>query len=86
MQGRFAYHIMGNLGKFKKTEAQLIQADEKAKAAKVEATGRTVPLQRYTPADDEAILSYIITNGEYSKVGGYQLWEKMEEEKVILKS
>ena len=44
MKRRFAYHIMGNLSKFKKTEAQLIEADEKAKAAKVEATGQTVPM------------------------------------------
>ena len=73
MQGRFAYHIMGNLDKFKKTEAQLIEADEKAKAAKVESTGRTVPKQRYSPSDDKAILSYIINNQEYSKVRGNQL-------------
>ena len=83
MQGRFAYHIMGNLDKFKKTEAQLIEADEKAKAAKVESTGRTVPKQRYSPSDDKAILSYIINNQEYSKVRGNQLWETMEEQKVV---
>ena len=83
MKGRFAYHIMGNLDKFKKTESQLIEADEKAKAAKVEATGRTFPLQRYSPSDDKAILSYIINKGDYSKVKGNQLWEKMEEEEVV---
>ena len=68
MQGRFGYHILGNLDKFKKTEAQLIEADEKAKAAKVEATGRTLPGQKYTPSDDKAILTYIINNREYSKL------------------
>ena len=83
MQGRFAYHIMGNLDKFKKTEAQLIEADEKAKTEKVESTGRTVSLQRYSPSDDKAILSYIINNEEYSKVKGTQLWERMEELQVV---
>ena len=83
MRGRFANHILGNLGKFKTTVAQLIEEDEKAKAATVEATGRTVPWQQYTISDDKAILSYIINNQEYSKVGGNQLWEKMEEEKVV---
>ena len=46
MQGRFAYHIIGNLDKFKKTTTQLIQAGEKAKAVKAEGTGRTFPRQQ----------------------------------------
>ena len=39
--------------------------------------------QIYTRAEDKKILRYIIANQEYSRVAGDQLWQKMEEQKVV---
>ena len=74
---------MGNLGKFKTTVDKLIKTDEEAKLAKLESTGQTEPFQKFSTSEDKAILSYISDNQEWSKVGGSQLWKKMEEIGVV---
>ena len=71
---------MGNLCKFKVTEAELEEEDERAR----EETGQTwSPMQYYTKAEDEQILCYIIKHQKYAWVGGRTLWKKMEEEKLL---
>ena len=80
MKGRFLRHIIINLSKFKVTEAELVEADERAK----EETGQTwSPMQYYTRAEDEQILDYIIKHQRYAWVGGTRLWQKMEEEELL---
>ena len=67
MKGRFLRHIMGNLCKFKVTEAELVEADERA----TEETGQTwSPMQYYTREEDEQILRYIINHQKFAWVGG----------------
>ena len=71
---------MGNLCKFKVTEAELVEADERA----TEETGQTwSPMQYYTREEDEQILRYIINHQKFAWAGGRTLWKKMEEEKLL---
>ena len=80
MKGRFLRHIIINLSKFKVTEAELVEADERAK----EETGQTwSPMQYYTRAEDEQILEYITNHQRYAWVCGRKLWQKMEEDGVL---
>ena len=66
------------------TEAELVEADEKAKAAAIAATGRAWSERRpYTDPEDEAIISYIDAKGVQSETGGVKLWRRMEEEAVV---
>lgn len=41
---------------------------------------------RYTPAEDNAILDFVEKNKDMLKVGGNKLWEKAESERVTLQS
>ena len=41
-------------------------------------------MQYYTRAEDEKTLRYIRHKQEYSRVGGEQLWEEMEQQKVLM--
>ena len=70
IQGRFLRHTMGNLKEFKVTKEKLVAADEKAKAKRLEKTGRTWPHLPYSTAEDEEILEYIVDEQQYSRVGG----------------
>ena len=57
----------------------------KKKAAMRAAIGRTWSgMQYYTRAEDEKTLRYIRHKQEYSRVGGEQLWEEMEQQKVLM--
>ena len=63
LRGRFLRHIMGNMAKFKVTEAQLVEADERV----MEETGKTPDkMKHYTQAEDEVILKYITEQDKYS--------------------
>ena len=71
MKERFKKKILTNLAKFKVTRSQLIEADNnKEKEDKREKSSSRVP---YTRSDDEAILKYILTHKEYSRVGSKML-------------
>ena len=81
MKERFKKKILTNLDKFKVTRTQLIEADNnKEKENKREKSRSRVP---YTRSDDEAILKYILTHKEYSRVGSKMLWVEMEEKEVV---
>ena len=81
MKERFKKKILTNLAKFKVTRAQLIEADNnQEKEDKRDKSSSRVP---YTRSDDEAILKYILTHKEYSRVGGKKLWVEMEEKEVV---
>ena len=41
---------------------------------------------RYTPAEDNAILDFVEKNKDMLKVGGNKLWKKAECERVTLQS
>ena len=41
---------------------------------------------RYTPAEDNAILDFVEKNKDMLKVGGNKLWKKAESERVTLQS
>ena len=80
---RLLKHTMGNLKEFKVTEEKLVAADEKAKAARLAATGRTWSnLQYYTRDEDEEILEYIVDKLQFYRVGGDALFKEMAAEKV----
>ena len=74
---------MGNLKEFKVTEEKLVAADEKAKAKRLEKTGRTWPHLPYSTAEDEEILEYIVDEQQYSRVGGHELFKEMAAQKVV---
>ena len=74
---------MGTLKEFKVTEEKLVAADEKAKAERLEKTGRTWPYLPYSSAEDEEILEYIVDKQQYSRVGGEALFKEMATEKVV---
>ena len=74
---------MGNLKEFKVTEEKLVAADEKAKAKRLEKTGRTWPHLPYSTAEDEEILEYIVDEQQYSRVGGHELFKEMVAQKVV---
>ena len=77
MKERFKKKILPNLAKLKVTRSQLIEADNnKEKEDKREKSSSRVP---YTRSDDEAILKYILTHKEYSRVGSKKLWVEMVE-------
>ena len=81
MKERFKKKILTNLDKFKVTRAQLIEADNnQEKEDKRDKSSSRVP---YTRSDDEAILKYILTHKEYSRVGSKMLWVEMEEKEVV---
>ena len=77
MKERFKKKILPNLAKFKVTETQLIEADNNNEK---EIKGEKRP---YTRSEDEAILKYILTHEEYSRVGSKMLWVEMEEKEVV---
>ena len=77
MKERFKKKILPNLAKFKVTETQLIEADNNNEK---EIKGEKRP---YTKSEDEAILKYILTHEEYSRVGSKMLWVEMEEKEVV---
>ena len=81
MKERFKKKILTNLAKFKVTRAQLKEADNnQEKEDKRDKSSSRVP---YTRSDDEAILKYILTHKEYSRVGSKMLWVEMEEKEVV---
>ena len=81
MKERFMKHVMVNLDKFKVTKTQLMKADgDKGKlATRKTATDQAGSSRRpYTRSEDEAILRHILTNEDYSRVGGNKMWTEME--------
>ena len=79
---RLLKHTMGNLKEFKVTEEKLVAADEKAKAARLAATGRTWSYVYFTRDEDEEILEYIVDKLQFYRVGGDALFKEMAAEKV----
>ena len=78
MKARFLRDILPKLANFEVTEAELNEADEKAKAAAIAATGRAwSEVKPYTDAEDDALLLYIDSKGLQSKTGSKKLWRKM---------
>ena len=81
MKERFLKHVMVNLDKFKVTKTQLMKADkDKANApTRKTATDQAGSSRRpFTRSEDEAILRHILTNEDYSRVGGNKMWTEME--------
>ena len=81
MKERFNKHIIANLDKFKVTKTQLMKADgDKVNApTRKTATDQAGSSRRpFTRSEDEAILRHILTNEDFSRVGGKKLWTEME--------
>ena len=86
LKKRFLNHILPSLPDYKPKVSitELIEADENAKAASIEATGQAwSEKRRYSEAEDEALISHIATNQLQSQTGGEKIWQKMEEEEVV---
>ena len=74
-------HVMVNLDKFKVTKTQLAQADKDKANAPIRktATDQAGSSRRpFTRSEDEAILRHILTNEDFSRVGGKKMWTEME--------
>ena len=74
-------HVMVNLDKFKVTKTQLVKADkDKANAPTRKTASDQAGSSRrpFTRSEDEAILRHILTNEDFSRVGGKKLWTEME--------
>ena len=81
MKERFNKHIIKNLDKFKVTKTQLVNADkDKANAPTRKTASDQAGSSRrpFTRSEDEAILRHILTNEDYSRVGGNKMWTEME--------
>ena len=81
MKERFNKHIIANLDKFKVTKTQLVKADkDKANAPtrKTASDQAGSSRQPFTRSEDEAILRHILTNEDFSRVGGKSMWIEME--------
>ena len=81
MKERFNKHIIANLDKFKVTKTQLVKADkDKANAPTRKTASDQAGSSRrpFTRSEDEAILRHILTNEDYSRVGGNKMWTEME--------
>ena len=82
----FRKHIIKNIDCYGLTSEQVSAFKNKTIIMDADgqiAAGQTVKNKRYSTEEDMMILNYIVRKAAYNKVGGNQLWQKMEKKKVV---